>query len=89
MRPTPPRSGVLHLITDPRPRGAQVFAHELHRELRARGWNSRIAALAPQDDRIPPGGSTVPAPAPDPGESAPTTVRDVAVLGPTRMHPRT
>lgn len=89
MRLTPPRSGVLHLITDPRPRGAQVFAHELHRELRARGWNSRIAALAPQDDGTPPGGSAATAPLSGPAEAAPASVRDVAVLGPTRMHPRT
>ncbi|MGW0662229.1 glycosyltransferase family 4 protein [Streptodolium elevatio] len=35
------------MITDPRRRGAQTFAHDLHEALRARGFPSEIAALAP------------------------------------------
>lgn len=38
---------MLHVITDPRRRGAQTFAYDLHRELRARGVPSEIVALAP------------------------------------------
>lgn len=45
-----PGPAVLHLVTDPRRRGAQVFAHELHTELSARGARSSVAALVPHPD---------------------------------------
>lgn len=52
------RPSVLHLVTDPRRRGAQNLARDLHGELTARGGESRIAALrphpdAPADDPLP------------------------------------
>lgn len=38
---------VLHVVTDTDRRGAQSAALALHEQLLARGWSSRIAALAP------------------------------------------
>ena len=40
------RRGVLHVVTDPRRRGSQAFAHDLDEALRARGGTSAIVALA-------------------------------------------
>ncbi|HSA51102.1 MAG TPA: glycosyltransferase family 4 protein [Yinghuangia sp.] len=51
--PRTPRGGVLHVVTDPRRRGAQTFAYDLHRELRSRGVASEIAALAPDAEASP------------------------------------
>ncbi len=45
MHGSSPHDGVLHVITDPRRRGAQTFAYDLHRELLARGTTSEIVAL--------------------------------------------
>lgn len=42
--PPHPPARVLHLVTDPRRRGAQLFAQELHGELSARGAASSVAA---------------------------------------------
>ncbi|MEV0192549.1 glycosyltransferase family 4 protein [Kitasatospora purpeofusca] len=67
------RPRILHLITDPRRRGAQSLARDLHRELRRRGQASALRALAPHPDAHP---------------DAPDT-RATAVLGPGRLHPRT
>ncbi|MEV6977798.1 glycosyltransferase family 4 protein [Kitasatospora sp. NPDC093806] len=67
------RPRILHLITDPRRRGAQSLARDLHRELRRRGQASALRALAPHPDAHP---------------DAPFT-RATAVLGPGRLHPRT
>lgn len=50
-RATGPR--VLHLITDPRLRGAQNLARDLHAELLRRGWDSRLVALQPHPDSPP------------------------------------
>ncbi|WP_377272538.1 glycosyltransferase family 4 protein [Peterkaempfera sp. SMS 1(5)a] len=44
------RPRVLHLVTDARRRGAQNLARDLHGELLARGWDSRLAALQPHPD---------------------------------------
>ncbi|MFF4651576.1 glycosyltransferase family 4 protein [Streptomyces sp. NPDC001380] len=41
---------VLHLVTDPRRRGAQNLARDLHGELLARGAPSAVAALQPHPD---------------------------------------
>ncbi|MFJ1707740.1 glycosyltransferase [Kitasatospora sp. NPDC088346] len=46
--PAPPR--VLHLITDPRRRGAQNLARDLHAELLRRGRPSTLCALQPHQD---------------------------------------
>ncbi|MER7708497.1 glycosyltransferase family 4 protein [Kitasatospora sp. NPDC097605] len=73
VRTTGTRPRILHLITDPRRRGAQSLALALHRELRRRGQASALRALAPHPDALPD----------DPG-THPTTV-----LGPGRLHPRT
>jgi glycosyltransferase involved in cell wall biosynthesis len=40
------RWGVLHVVTDPRRRGSQAFAHDLDAALRERGRRSSIVALA-------------------------------------------
>ncbi|NUU24584.1 MAG: hypothetical protein HOV68_24225, partial [Streptomycetaceae bacterium] len=53
MRSSPPRSAVLHVVTDPRRRGAQTFAYDLHRALRGRGVGSEIVALAPEGESGP------------------------------------
>ncbi|MGW4894911.1 glycosyltransferase family 4 protein [Kitasatospora sp. NPDC004240] len=68
------RPRILHVITDPRRRGAQNLARDLHRELRRRGQGSALRALAPHPDARP--GS--------PGAPTLTTV-----LGPARLHPTT
>ncbi|MFE1317509.1 glycosyltransferase [Kitasatospora phosalacinea] len=44
---------VLHVITDPRARGAQRLARDLHRELLRRGQPSELAALHPHPDAAP------------------------------------
>ncbi|WP_405362573.1 glycosyltransferase family 4 protein [Kitasatospora sp. NBC_00085] len=67
------RPRILHLITDPRRRGAQNLARDLHRELRRRGQASALRALAPHPDAHP---------------DAPDT-RATTVLGPGRLHPAT
>ncbi|MFI6445816.1 glycosyltransferase family 4 protein [Kitasatospora sp. NPDC050543] len=67
------RPRVLHVITDPRRRGAQNLARDLDGELRHRGQASDLRALAPHPDARP---------------DAPDTVR-TAVLGPSRLHPGT
>ncbi|WP_406195877.1 glycosyltransferase family 4 protein [Kitasatospora sp. NBC_01560] len=67
------RPRILHLVTDPRRRGAQNLARDLHRELRRRGQASALRALAPHPDAHP---------------DAPDT-RATAVLGPGRLHPAT
>ncbi|MFB7617415.1 glycosyltransferase family 4 protein [Kitasatospora sp. NPDC056181] len=67
------RPRILHLITDPRRRGAQSLARDLHRELRRRGQASALRALAPHPDAHP---------------DAPDT-RATTVLGPGRLHPAT
>ncbi|MER8186772.1 glycosyltransferase family 4 protein [Kitasatospora sp. NPDC094015] len=46
--PAPPR--VLHLITDPRHRGAQNLARDLHAELLRRGRPSALRSLQPHPD---------------------------------------
>ncbi|WP_149038271.1 glycosyltransferase [Kitasatospora sp. MBT63] len=50
--PAPPR--VLHLITDPRRRGAQNLARDLHAELLRRGRPSALVALQPHPDAADP-----------------------------------
>ncbi|MFJ2781706.1 MULTISPECIES: glycosyltransferase family 4 protein [unclassified Kitasatospora] len=67
------RPRILHVITDPRRRGAQNLARDLHRELRRRGQASALRALAPHPDAHP---------------DAPDT-RATTVLGPGRLHPAT
>ncbi|MFE2726413.1 glycosyltransferase family 4 protein [Kitasatospora sp. NPDC059327] len=67
------RPRILHVITDPRRRGAQNLARDLHRELRRRGQASALRALAPHPDAVP---------------DAPDTL-GTAVLGPARLHPAT
>lgn len=67
------RPRILHLVTDPRRRGAQNLARDLHRELRRRGQASALRALAPHPDAHPDAADT----------------RATAVLGPGRLHPRT
>ncbi|MGA5702909.1 glycosyltransferase family 4 protein [Peterkaempfera bronchialis] len=62
---------VLHLVTDPRRRGAQNLARDLHAELLARGTESRIAALQPHPD-APPGD---PLPVLGPARFHPATLR--------------
>lgn len=98
MRSSPPRDGVLHVITDPRRRGAQTFAHDLHDALLARGAASDIVALAP--DPTPADPRPAPATAGPIGEPtieptnmsvagvAPTRLT-VPVLGDRRLGPRT
>ncbi|MFJ3793672.1 glycosyltransferase family 4 protein [Kitasatospora sp. NPDC090091] len=71
--PNGTRPRILHLITDPRRRGAQNLARDLHRELRGRGRASALRALAPHPDAHP---------------DAPDT-RATVVLGPGRLHPAT
>ncbi|MGW6914244.1 glycosyltransferase family 4 protein [Kitasatospora sp. NPDC054939] len=68
------RPRILHVITDPRRRGAQNLARDLHRELRRRGQGSALRALAPHPDTRPgtPGAPTL-----------------TTVLGPRRLHPAT
>ncbi|MFC9329837.1 glycosyltransferase family 4 protein [Kitasatospora sp. NPDC057015] len=48
--PAGARPRVLHVISDPRRRGAQSFARDLDRELRRRGQASALRALAPPPD---------------------------------------
>ncbi|MFF2045197.1 glycosyltransferase family 4 protein [Kitasatospora sp. NPDC058170] len=67
------RPRILHVITDPRRRGAQNLARDLHRELRRRGQASALRALAPHPDAHP---------------DAPDTLA-TTVLGPRRLHPAT
>ncbi|WP_282205185.1 glycosyltransferase [Kitasatospora fiedleri] len=64
---------VLHVITDPRARGAQRLARDLHEELLRRGQHSALVALHPHPDAA----AGLPAGAP------------VPVLGPSRHHPAT
>lgn len=71
--PAGTRPRVLHVITDPRRRGAQNLARDLHRELRGRGQGSALRALAPHPDVRP---------------GAPGSPR-TTVLGPGRLHPAT
>ncbi|MFF1869089.1 glycosyltransferase family 4 protein [Kitasatospora herbaricolor] len=81
--PAGARPRVLHVIADPRRRGAQSLARDLDRELRRRGQASALRALAPHpDDRGHPDAARRPAAVPPGG--APT-----GVLGPGRLHPRT
>ncbi|GAA1268177.1 hypothetical protein GCM10009665_66080 [Kitasatospora nipponensis] len=54
--PSPPR--VLHVITDPRRRGAQRLARDLHAELLRRGRPSALRALAPHPDATGPAEAT-------------------------------
>ncbi|MER6399793.1 glycosyltransferase family 4 protein [Kitasatospora sp. NPDC001603] len=67
------RPRILHVITDPRRRGAQNLARDLHRELRRRGQASALRALAPHPDAAP---------------DAPDTLA-TTVLGRARLHPAT
>ncbi|GJF32006.1 hypothetical protein KNE206_47060 [Kitasatospora sp. NE20-6] len=45
-----PQPAVLHLVTDPRRRGAQNLARDLHAELLRRGQRSDLRALQPHPD---------------------------------------
>ncbi|UGQ10573.1 glycosyltransferase [Yinghuangia sp. ASG 101] len=85
MHGSSPRDGVLHVITDPRRRGAQTFAYDLHHELRARGTASRIVALAP-DPPAPPAPNEPPAPpAPPPARAPGAHDLPVRTLGSRRL----
>ena len=55
--PAGARPRVLHVITDPRRRGAQNLARDLDRELRRRGQASALRALAPHPDAAAPPGA--------------------------------
>jgi glycosyltransferase involved in cell wall biosynthesis len=48
-----PAVRILHLITDPRRRGAQIAAADLHEELLRRGHRSRLVALSDHQDAPP------------------------------------
>ena len=89
--PAGARPRVLHVITDPRRRGAQNLARDLDRELRRRGQATALRALAPHAD-APPESHREPNPEPhaepNPGSTPPGAPR-TAVLGPGRLHPRT
>ncbi|MFD9124120.1 glycosyltransferase [Kitasatospora sp. NPDC059571] len=54
---------VLHLVTDPRRRGAQNLARDLHAELLRRGSPSRLCALQPHADAPDPADTPVLGPA--------------------------
>jgi len=62
---------VLHLITDPRRRGAQNLARDLHAELRRRGQSSELRSLQPHPDAPAPHD----APVLGPSRHHPTTLR--------------
>ncbi|MFI6581851.1 glycosyltransferase [Embleya sp. NPDC050493] len=61
------RRAVLHVVTDPRRRGSQAFAHDLDVALRERGRASSIVALA--------GTGEMPIPTLGPGRLHPRTLR--------------
>ncbi|GAA2094141.1 hypothetical protein GCM10009759_21400 [Kitasatospora saccharophila] len=67
---------VLHVITDPRARGAQRLALDLHRELARRGQSSVLAALHPHPDADP--GASVPVLGPS--RHHPATLRALRAL---------
>ncbi|WP_436774655.1 glycosyltransferase family 4 protein [Yinghuangia sp. YIM S09857] len=74
------------MITDPRRRGAQTFAHDLHEALRARGVGSEIVALAP----TPGAGGSVGPDAPGAAAAGPDSARlPVPTLGSGRLDRRT
>ncbi|MEV7216411.1 glycosyltransferase [Kitasatospora cineracea] len=64
---------VLHVITDPRARGAQRLAHDLHGELLRRGQPSALAALHPHPDADP--AALGPVPVLGPSRHHPATLR--------------
>lgn len=63
------RRGVLHVVTDPRRRGAQAFARDLDEALRDRGRTSAIVALA--------GSGEMDIPVLGPGRLHPFTLREL------------
>ncbi|GAA2751617.1 glycosyltransferase [Kitasatospora cinereorecta] len=67
-----PTPRVLHVITDPRPRGAQNLARDLHAELLRRGHPSELRALHPHPDAAP---DTTDAPVLGPSRHHPATLR--------------
>ncbi|GAA1092596.1 glycosyltransferase family 4 protein [Kitasatospora arboriphila] len=72
------RPAVLHLVTDPRRRGAQNLARDLHAELLRRGHRSELHSLQPHAD------------APDaPDAPGAPAGGDAEPLGPGRYHPAT
>ncbi|MFG2824705.1 glycosyltransferase [Kitasatospora sp. NPDC048365] len=70
--PPVPQPRVLHVITDPRRRGAQNLARDLHRELLRRGQPSALRALHPHPDAGPDGTD---APVLGPSRHHPATLR--------------
>ncbi|MFI1581011.1 glycosyltransferase family 4 protein [Embleya sp. NPDC020630] len=69
MGTTTDRRGVLHVVTDPRRRGSQAFAHDLDAALRDRGRSSAVVALA--------GSGEMDFPVLGPGRLHPSTLREL------------
>lgn len=69
MGTTTDRRGVLHVVTDPRRRGSQAFAHDLDAALRDRGRASSVVALA--------GTGEMDIPVLGPGRLHPRTLREL------------
>ncbi|OPC80246.1 hypothetical protein B4N89_04160 [Embleya scabrispora] len=69
MGTTTDRRGVLHVVTDPRRRGSQAFAHDLDAALRDRGRSSALVALA--------GTGEMDFPVLGPGRLHPSTLREL------------
>ncbi|WP_406299294.1 glycosyltransferase family 4 protein [Embleya sp. NBC_00888] len=69
MGTTTDRRGVLHVVTDPRRRGSQAFAHDLDAALRGRGRASSVVALA--------GTGEMAIPVLGPGRLHPRTLREL------------
>ncbi|MFE3197710.1 glycosyltransferase family 4 protein [Embleya sp. NPDC059237] len=69
MGTTTDRRGVLHVVTDPRRRGSQAFAHDLDAALRDRGRSSAVVALA--------GTGEMDFPVLGPGRLHPSTLREL------------
>ncbi|WP_439677396.1 glycosyltransferase family 4 protein [Embleya sp. MST-111070] len=69
MGTTTDRRGVLHVVTDPRRRGSQAFAHDLDAALRDRGRSSTVVALA--------GSGEMDFPVLGPGRLHPSTLREL------------
>lgn len=69
MGTTTDRRGVLHVVTDPRRRGSQAFAHDLDAALRDRGRSSAVVALS--------GTGEMDFPVLGPGRLHPSTLREL------------